>query len=1153
MCRQCNNFLSACLTAVIALQFLLFCTACTDRKRVENIDSLNDKAYYYHYISLDSASLYADFAFQESGSYGAGRMEAVNNKAFVDMALMDYKSAETGLQQVLKGTDNQIELFVANVQMMRLCQRMSRNKEFYTYYQAAMHNEERIRESLGELAERQRRRYAYAVSEMKIVCSAYLYYIGQIDGFRNILRSIDADGDLKQDTAQMLNCLYNTGEGGFYSGESNASRSRKEFSDLIKCYLIALRGGHIYWQANALQSMSEHLLDKETAPFLTAENRRYLRAINEDDVPDSLLALSFAERALALFAAYGDTYQVSAALRTLSDCRFAAGDYPGAISSLELALSRNPRVMQSSALTSSIYERLSINYSAVDNKPVSDQYRNLYLDTQENTRQDRELDVRAEQLNNVSSQLNIILLILLIAVIILFAVLYILLKKRNKIDNHAVIERLLEPLERWKERETRIADETAMTGEYITERTKMESLSLERNMQINVGQRAKVTLLCSIMPFINRIIAETDCLKNRAESGEKRRERFAYISELTAKINEYNDVLTRWIQLRKGEVSLKIESFALQELFDILAKGKATFEMRGVRLAVKPCSAVVKADRALTLFMLNTIADNARKATEEGGEVTVSAEEGGDYVEISVKDTGKGMDEEQLQGLFSRTSTDRKQHGFGLINCKGIIEKYKKTSRIFSVCAISAESVKGKGSVLRFRLPRGVLRIMMLLACMHGVSALHAADFNALNAGKTYADSTYFCNLQGRYSDALDFAKEALNRLNKYYKSVYPEGKDTVLFAGTGGIAELHWLSDTLDIDYGVILDIRNEAAVAALALHEWDVYRYNNRIYTRLFKELSTDKTLSDYVERMSKAGEAKNVAIVLLALLLIIICAAYYFLYYRYKVNYRLVVERINRINGVLFDGKDDAEKPEKMRNLWNGRRYMPVIKRERRAFGELDSVVEQIINALEKSRNTKMQSAEDMETAVDELRRIKYESECLHVSNNILDNCLSAVKHETMYYPPTIERITESPDKNIELLDEVARYYRALFSLLTMQAQSQVKSSLKTDDKLKSYLKSLLCGLFKGCYPTMERRDLNGVYEQFTYDYAEVTCSDEELNNLFMPLTVNLKCMLIRQIVREMGDNAGKRACGVRALRRREGGISIVLTLAKEIKYI
>lgn len=89
--------------------------------------------------------------------------------------------------------------------------------------------------------------------------------------------------------------------------------------------------------------------------------------------------------------------------------------------------------------------------------------------------------------------------------------------------------------------------------------------------------------------------------------------------------------------------------------------------------------------------MINTIADNARKFTPAGGKVTVSAEEHDKYVEIVIADTGKGMDEEQLAHVFDRTYTGG--HGFGLLNCKGIIEKYKKVSSIFNICH-AGEGVK---------------------------------------------------------------------------------------------------------------------------------------------------------------------------------------------------------------------------------------------------------------------------------------------------------------------------------------------------------------------------------------------------------------------------------------------------------------------------
>lgn len=250
------------------------------------------------------------------------------------------------------------------------------------------------------------------------------------------------------------------------------------------------------------------------------------------------------------------------------------------------------------------------------------------------------------------------------------------------------------------------------------------------------------------------MIHEVNRLSEGGESDEVRQERYQYIAELTDKINQYNNVLTEWIQMRQGSLSLRIESFRLQQLFDIVSKGKMSFQMQGVKLEVEPTDAVVKADRILTLFMINTIADNARKFTPEGGKVTISAKVS-DFVEISISDTGKGMDEEQLAHVFDRTYTGG--HGFGLLNCKGIIEKYKKVSSLFAGCQIKAESKLGEGSRFSFRLPKGIARrahqllgiiIMLFVLLSASVQPCEAKKANDIRQRHNHHKTNVDVNLQ---------------------------------------------------------------------------------------------------------------------------------------------------------------------------------------------------------------------------------------------------------------------------------------------------------------------------------------------------------------------------------------------------------------------
>ena len=239
------------------------------------------------------------------------------------------------------------------------------------------------------------------------------------------------------------------------------------------------------------------------------------------------------------------------------------------------------------------------------------------------------------------------------------------------------------------------------------------------------------------------------------------------------------------------------------------------------------------------------------------------------------------MSPQLLYTLFEQKVYDG--HGFGLMNCKGIIDQYRKTSHLFDVCMISAESTLGKGSRLFFRLPKGVLRVALLLMMMATqFFSAHAATPYLLKA-RAFADSTYFSNVSGRYERTLQLADSCRHYLNIHYRSVAPDGRYPILADGNEALVapEIKWFRDSIKTDYDVILDMRNESAVAALALHKWSTYSYNNRIYTQLFKEMSADNTLAAYCTAMRQSQTNKTVAIILMAVILLMILPAYYIIY--------------------------------------------------------------------------------------------------------------------------------------------------------------------------------------------------------------------------------------------------------------------------------
>lgn len=1149
---------------MIAILGLFFLSACSPHNK-EAADRLNEQSYAFHYRDIDSTESYALKALKMSDDYADGRAEAYNNLAFTSIVRMDYQRAYRYIDSVTLTTDNQLELLIADVQGMRLCQRMSRNKEFYDYNERARARIKRIEEEKHVLSPHHLQRYVYAKSEFGIVRSTYYYYVGLTEQSVSALDSIP-QAELKTDTAQYLNYLYQIGSGGIINGTSPYEVCLQEFEKLFECYLLSVKYGYKYWEANSMQSISEHITDSEQRLWITANNTFMLEHLNRDAMPDSLLAGYLAQKSLQLFISYGDVYQIAGAYRTLASCYWALNDYTSSLVCLKNALADN-RITQAPDLVSSIRELLSLTFSALDDKPNSDRNRNQYLDMQEQTRQDRQLEARAEQLERTSTQLNILAGIVFFLLILIVGLIVILRYIRRNKSNEGYLDELLQPLRKWEKLNEQHFKTLAARREKIGEDLSVSRLHIEKDKRRNVDNRAKIFLANSVTPYIDRILHEVNRLETSSEPDSLRRERLEYMTELTDKINECNTVLTYWIQLQRGQLNMNIESFRLQDVFDIVAHASMSFRLKGLTLVVEPSNAVVKADRVLTLFMLNTLADNSRKFTEAGGEVKINATENENYVEVSVSDTGCGLSEDELNGIFNRKVSNG--HGFGLQNCRGIIEKYRKVSQIFNVCGIFAESQKGSGSRFYFRLPHGIIHILVCLLSLISLSSAAAFYDNPINneVGITTeaepqkqalaaADSAYYSNIKGNYAKTLQYAEAAINYINSDYQRKYPKGKHMITFLDDGSDtpAEIEWCLAGLNMDYSIILDLRNEAAVAALALHQWDVYRYNNKIYTQLFKLRSADAGLAEYCRTMQRSSSNTAIAIVVLVLLLAAAIVSYYLLYYRHVLHFRFCVDNIKTINDILLSSADSADKLRRV-NEADATRYPKALR----------GVVNTIKEALQRSVDQSGQSLLDIELVSDELRRANYEDAKLHICNNITANCLSTLKHETMYYPSRIRQLIDAPECDVHAVSEVASYYKELYTILNQQAQGIVdsvkfdcqavsvplsdgnKAYVMGDNVLVQYLLDLIRTQNGGHSATLSVESESGRYIVFRATCTDRSITDEACRNLFMPSVTNIPYLICRQIVRETGEATNLHACGITA-ETVDGRLSLLITLPR-----
>ena len=1258
--------------------YFFSCRVMLPTKEVRLIDSLNGKAYAYRYRSLDSSYKYADAAYRQVNFYKSGKAEASNNLGFCAYMNMDFDRAEALHKEVYKLTKNELELLIADIGLMKICQRTAMNKEYYDYRNSALRRMKRIREESDLFADRHETlRLDYAFTEFFIVSSIYYYYLQQRQEAIDALNQIPEDEALT-DTNQLLYYHYIKGSALLVEANNPEERKLREFDQLYYTWRIAVQSKNPYFEGNGLQGLANLMVSPANFEFYRV---RRTHALDQFDFPvDSLMPLRMAQLALEKFQEYDDLYQIAGAYVSIGKYLNAHGRYSEALDTLTKALdcvnqhhllyyhkadtldklwpyaegdttyTGVPWITEEKVKTvpewiSRIREQLSVSYAGLGMKHASDYNRNIYLDILNFTRQDKELESRYISLEAGSRQMTLVLSVVIVG-LVLVVILWWFFNKSSKTRNQVDVERLQQILSLCRDITSSIPmnvpliqqgidqlfgkgrmtleipeegkaalvpvhrlskDEKALVhvlepyiiwaadNEQMVEALSDERIQLEKqryvyeqhiagNKRQNLIKKACLAIVNGINPYIDRILNEVHKLteKGYIDDEKIKKEKYQYIDELVTTINEYNDILALWIKMKQGTLSLNIETFGLNELFDLLGKGRRAFEMKEQTLEIEPTHAMVKADRALTLFMINTLAENARKYTPEGGVIKVYARTTDSYVEISVEDNGRGISAEDVAqiigekvydsrviGMKNATDADelkeKKGSGFGLMNCKGIIEKYKKTNELFRVCVFNVESELGKGSRFYFRLPSGVRKVIGVLLCLllpFGMgSCLYdpippmlqdtdsivvitdSAYEDLLDAASDYANAAYFANVDEQYEIALQYADSAILLLNEHYqKYARPDATHRYMkLVGEGIPAEILWWNELFDSDYHVILDIRNEAAVAFLALKQLDAYSYNNSEFTHLYKLQGEDQTLEGYCRQLERSNINKTVGIILCFVLLIVSLVGYYLLYLRKRIQNRLSLEQVLEINQKVFAASlirpqeqenaealqreestlkeipqrivDEAfgsvnelltidrmgiavynetthlleyasspgqEMPEMVQLCFDSREYISeqhrqaiplmveaggehqcvgVLYLERREGTEQETdrllfelvaryVAIVVFNAVVKLA-TKYR---DIESAHEETQRASWEDSMLHVQNMVLDNCLSTIKHETIYYPNKIKQIigrlnaqnlSEKEEKEaVETMTELIEYYKGIFTILSSCASRQLE---------------------------------------------------------------------------------------------------------------
>jgi len=165
--------------------------------------------------------------------------------------------------------------------------------------------------------------------------------------------------------------------------------------------------------------------------------------------------------------------------------------------------------------------------------------------------------------------------------------------------------------------------------------------------------------------------------------------------------------LLEWARMRQGLIPFNPQMISLLPLID--ESVSMIYESaRGKQIEIIydiPTCSLVFADRNILQTVIRNLVSNAVKFTPKGGRINILTKITGDQgVEISIKDSGIGMNSTMVDNLFrldiqtNRLGTEGEPStGLGLMLCKEFVEKH--AGRIW------VKSQEGKGSVFYFTLP----------------------------------------------------------------------------------------------------------------------------------------------------------------------------------------------------------------------------------------------------------------------------------------------------------------------------------------------------------------------------------------------------------------------------------------------------------------
>ncbi|MEC7773922.1 MAG: ATP-binding protein [Pseudomonadota bacterium] len=206
---------------------------------------------------------------------------------------------------------------------------------------------------------------------------------------------------------------------------------------------------------------------------------------------------------------------------------------------------------------------------------------------------------------------------------------------------------------------------------------------------------------------VSVIMANSETLVDGALDDKKQSKVFA--KAILHNAERLSDMVSSLLDLSRidyGELKLNIEELPINEHINKAIDSLKNLGKRKNISIMCSCSKgqIVLADKNALERILNNLIENAFKYSDSQSTINISTKKVKDYLEISVKDSGRGIPDEEQDFLFDRfyrtaeaRATEEKGSGLGLAIVKNLVNNLNGE--------VGVKNAKPQGSIFWFTLP----------------------------------------------------------------------------------------------------------------------------------------------------------------------------------------------------------------------------------------------------------------------------------------------------------------------------------------------------------------------------------------------------------------------------------------------------------------